>query len=234
MRVEREPWRPDWRDASAYSWLDSATGPQLAWEFLRRNAQYKSDFLALQAMKEERLSGLLNGGYEGSSINIEAKEAALCQRYGVAPLSSPDTPASEVRFSLCPPCFAIGWEAEGLFPDAVELDSENEVLVKFTLGTTLDLQIKEAKAFLKTLNTDASTRNRTKRYAPCLRALDGVAEGVNPYEIGRALMPDCIPSSFSAEANSLIEQGQALAAHKYLSLVFSEPAKAQRRGQKKR
>lgn len=43
-RVVAPAWLPDWRDASAYEWLELASPTVLAWQFLRRNADYQRAF----------------------------------------------------------------------------------------------------------------------------------------------------------------------------------------------
>jgi hypothetical protein len=40
------PTTPDWRNASAYAYLQQLNRVELAWEFLRRNANYIRDFRA--------------------------------------------------------------------------------------------------------------------------------------------------------------------------------------------
>ena len=37
----------DWRNASAYEYLSDLTQAELAWEFLRRNESYRTDFRRL-------------------------------------------------------------------------------------------------------------------------------------------------------------------------------------------
>jgi len=36
--------RPDWRSASAYEYLQELNSAGIAWEFLRRNAEYCADY----------------------------------------------------------------------------------------------------------------------------------------------------------------------------------------------
>jgi hypothetical protein len=38
------PSGPDWRSATAYAYLDNLSPSELAWEFLRRNPDYRSDY----------------------------------------------------------------------------------------------------------------------------------------------------------------------------------------------
>jgi hypothetical protein len=35
---------PDWRSAAAYAYLNDLTPAEYAWEFLRRNPNYRSDY----------------------------------------------------------------------------------------------------------------------------------------------------------------------------------------------
>lgn len=62
--------RPDtsrWRMSSAYDFVDDLTAEGLAWEFLRRNADYQHDFAAYQATADD----------------AEASAAAFRQRWGL-------------------------------------------------------------------------------------------------------------------------------------------------------
>jgi hypothetical protein len=34
----------DWRSSSAYDFLDNLNWPSIAWEFLRRDAEYRADY----------------------------------------------------------------------------------------------------------------------------------------------------------------------------------------------
>lgn len=43
---------PHWRLASDYDYIDSLTAPDLAWEWLRRNKQYQSDYASAQRSDE--------------------------------------------------------------------------------------------------------------------------------------------------------------------------------------
>lgn len=38
------PGGPNWRDSAAYAYLENLDAPELAWEFLRRNTEYRSAF----------------------------------------------------------------------------------------------------------------------------------------------------------------------------------------------
>lgn len=38
---------PDWRSAAAYAYLDDLKPAELAWEFLRRNSDYRRDYRAV-------------------------------------------------------------------------------------------------------------------------------------------------------------------------------------------
>lgn len=41
------PLGPDWRSAAAYAYLDNLSSSELAWEFLRRNPDYRRDHRAI-------------------------------------------------------------------------------------------------------------------------------------------------------------------------------------------
>ena len=34
----------DWRQAEAYAWCSELTAPEWAWQFLRRNPEYRADY----------------------------------------------------------------------------------------------------------------------------------------------------------------------------------------------
>jgi Proteobacterial transcriptional regulator-like domain len=50
--------KPDWRSAAAYDYVRGLTLPNLAWEFLRRNPDYRGDYEA----------ALTAGSQEGETI----------------------------------------------------------------------------------------------------------------------------------------------------------------------
>jgi hypothetical protein len=41
------PRRPDWRSPSDYEYLRQLDRAELAWEFLRRNQEYRKDFVRI-------------------------------------------------------------------------------------------------------------------------------------------------------------------------------------------
>lgn len=41
------PRRPDWRSPSNYDYLEQLDRAELAWEFLRRNQEYRKDFVRI-------------------------------------------------------------------------------------------------------------------------------------------------------------------------------------------
>ena len=45
--VQHMPPAPDWRSAAAYAYLDDLKPAELAWEFLRRNSDYRRDYRAV-------------------------------------------------------------------------------------------------------------------------------------------------------------------------------------------
>jgi hypothetical protein len=49
-RMRYDPnWRPDWREAERYEWLETRdSAQQFAWEFLRRNAKYQEVFKGIR------------------------------------------------------------------------------------------------------------------------------------------------------------------------------------------
>jgi len=42
-----------WRDPEAYDYLDNLAAPDLAWEFLRRNPDYRRGYAALMANPDD-------------------------------------------------------------------------------------------------------------------------------------------------------------------------------------
>lgn len=42
-----------WRSASEYEYAESLTAPDLAWEWLRRNARYQHDYASAKRKKED-------------------------------------------------------------------------------------------------------------------------------------------------------------------------------------
>lgn len=62
---------PDWRSAAAYDYLDCADPADIAWEFLRRNANYAADHRLTEAKESP-----------GDSSR-QAELAALAARWGL-------------------------------------------------------------------------------------------------------------------------------------------------------
>ena len=48
------PDATDWRSDAAYDYVDQIAASDLAWEWLRRNEDYRDDFAALSAATEQR------------------------------------------------------------------------------------------------------------------------------------------------------------------------------------
>jgi hypothetical protein len=48
------PSGPDWRSAAAYAYLDNLSPSELAWEFLRRNPDYRRDCRATAANVDQQ------------------------------------------------------------------------------------------------------------------------------------------------------------------------------------
>ncbi|WP_371683202.1 transcriptional regulator domain-containing protein, partial [Salipiger sp. D13] len=49
-----QPDRSNWRDQSAYDYLDDLAAPELGWECLRRNPEYQHDYAELAGGPPER------------------------------------------------------------------------------------------------------------------------------------------------------------------------------------
>lgn len=59
------PRRPDWRSPSNYHYLEQLDRAEMAWEFLRRNQEYRKDFVRI--------------------LDVTAREAtAIAERWGLS------------------------------------------------------------------------------------------------------------------------------------------------------
>ncbi len=93
--ANRNPWIPDWRDRSAYEWLEKRNSTkQFAWEFLRRNQRYiallsrihvdpsrerpEAQTRQPQESKTDYINRLMRPGYDATSGHVALLMQEFC------------------------------------------------------------------------------------------------------------------------------------------------------------
>lgn len=181
-----KPDLPDWRLASAYP--AAAPARWWAWQFLRRNPDYQSDY-AKWVADEAR--------YIADDENVDRPdESPFLDRWGVIVMWNPADPDRQAT------------PRESCLPrpihHAVERPRLHEAVMKFDLRYPIDRQIEYAKAYLMgqvehlqrvhefrgSTPVKLSAKGPHKRKLPeYLRALDASLEGATAREIAETLYP---------------------------------------------
>jgi len=181
---------PDPRDKVAYDQLDGLTLPQWAWQFLRRNPDYRAYWAEQVAVHD--------------GVVAKFDESELVRRFSLwAPV------APSVNVHEAPPFIAqvtpmIGVSAllkriglEGIpEPEHVQLEA-NQVAVPFDLSRGLDDQLALAAEKLKFLQRQLVDAGQVKiveprerkEWAAYLRLIDAEDAGLSDDEIMRLLFP---------------------------------------------
>ena len=192
MRFARNGF-PDWRDANAYPDESTFSDPPLlasdplnnrrawAWEFLRRNADYREDFMLYQKSSPEQ------------KASISAKYSLI---YMVPhSLSTPECPAPFLQ------TFALR-ELEESSPISAQIAGDKIALV-FDLTLPIEPQLDMARAQIKDKAStagidilwDSRTRLRDKAWPRYLRVLDARQQGAKSSEIVAQFIADGVLQS---------------------------------------
>jgi len=176
-------WLPDWKDKEQYPDPDTTSWKQWAWEFLRRNPDYRLDCLKFRG-------------------NGDDNETIACKKFGIQTLVCPSKGFEEadslgLLFSdfFLPDCLNYEDSQAG---HALSPKNIMEVIMVFDLNLPIDLQLKAAKKRLelekdviagceevsdeefKALTDPAKRREHTKKYRVYLRILDAFESGNDP------------------------------------------------------
>ncbi len=147
-------WLPDWRDEEAYAYLDDASPAQWAWEFVRRNPNYQTDYANYaaavaepRALPEESFSQYIGRAKTEDRWKIPPPKEAdeLSTRYHIEP--RPYDPALKdppIQFTQAPPHEQPPWVDLGYGDPAVE-HMRGRVAMIFDLNWPLKQQLQDAK-----------------------------------------------------------------------------------------
>lgn len=212
---------PDWRDAAQYP---AEAPPQWwAWQFLRRNRDYQSDYSQWSAALAQHAAD-----YD----NIDAPDAApLLERWGIRVLWDPADPSHH----LTPTTSALPTPIH----HAMERRRIHEVVMKFDLRYPIDRQIEYAKAYLMqevrfldrvhqsrgTPKSKFTAKGPHKRKLPeYLRALDASTARATVREIAETLYPhlarQLTRDSGIVRAEDALARGRELADSGYIDLMM--------------
>ncbi|HAG75166.1 MAG TPA: hypothetical protein DCL53_06870 [Thauera sp.] len=211
---------PDWRDSSAYP--KEAAARWWAWQFLRRNRDYQTDYAQWAAAMAR---------YTTDYENVDKPDdAPFLDRWGVIVMWDPVDPDHHATPS-------DSWLPRPIH-HAVERPRLHEAVMKFDLRYPIDRQIEYAKAYLMgqvehlqrvhefrgSTPVKFSAKGPHKRKLPeYLRALDASLAGATVREIAETLYPhlarELTRDAGMVRAEEAISRGRELSDSGYLDLM---------------
>lgn len=223
----KQPWLPNWKDASAYPDPDSTTPDQWAWEFLRRNPEYQQDFSVLTTFFDcdkgvFRPKKLAQYGYDDATRAL----ASFCEKYGLEYAIFP--PAPDRDFSRIGSLKASWGPAHVTYQDyflglgreqpALSPTKPGEVVIRVDLSLPISTTIERVSALMEDLRSylrqrgdiqqDGDPRFRPDKYPIYLRLLDA--------ESCAASLDDMASEIYPGKSNSYPEYQGRDAARKAL------------------
>jgi hypothetical protein len=203
---------PDWRSSDSYAGIAHLTMREIAWEFLRRNPAYQSDFKKSQRMNSKRADELIGrwGLCFGTDPNLKAREANVCWRHENCPsvivLSNivPGTSSPSFRISDAP-----GLSAERRTEDGAHIiireqdhcfqlflvasaDAEEGLQANIPLDDIADIRCAAVKSFWRFFTGQQAIHNARRsaarqKYSIALQVLDGCLAGATYREMTEVL-----------------------------------------------
>ncbi|WP_449191882.1 DNA -binding domain-containing protein [Thauera sp.] len=215
-----KPDLPDWRLASAYP--VEAPARWWAWQFLRRNPSYQSDYAQWAAAITQHAAD-----YD----KVDMPDATpMLERWGIVAMLNPADDAHHLTPIASPSPRPIH--------HAMERPRIHEVVLKFDLRYPIDRQIEYAKAYLMgqaehqqrvhefrgSTPLKFSAKGPHKRKLPeYLRALDASLEGATVREVAETLYPrlarELTRDAGMVRAEEAISRGQELSDSGYRDLM---------------
>lgn len=183
-------WLPDWTDVNQYPPVAGTTGTRWAWEFLRRNPEYRDAYSKLIHVPcMEEFSRLFD----------------IAERFHLTDGLYPPDPASsrDPRLSFRA-SYIRSYRYSEHHPEQTVRIPPDKLLIEFDLSLPIEDQIGEAKKLLKQANATQRSKFRASNFPTYLRILDARSECVTPsFEtIGQRLYPESFePASFAAKAH---------------------------------
>lgn len=199
---------PDWRNADTYSYTDGIGYKAWAWEFLRRNADYRDDWSECQGDMAKAARRAAKFGL----ITALDPNAPACREDGVFLWWSKKLVADHVV------ALNRGWIAETLAAMPLKIEC-----LTFDVSKPVDQQLKAARALLRKLKRarksgamKADTKAHKKLWKDYLRALDARNAGEPLKEIA------CVLFGHPAKVNKaadLIRQAKRLRDGGYRKII---------------
>ena len=237
-----EPKLPDWKNPDDYAYTDELTDSEWAWEFLRRNSGYRSDWrdfeeTAQLAPDDERARGLPD----------------IVKRIGEWGLLTPANPslnAKQLRGEIL--LWRPSLRAANVFvldrqsaADRVDALPPNLELFVLDLNKPLGPQINQVRELFRLLQragaepessrtsdgimpkpTATKPKSSTKANRPnwplYLRALDAEANGIKINEMARILFPNRVDSRARQSMRDAMQAAKRLKDIRYMDLIALE------------
>lgn len=183
---------PDWRDASQYPDPRKTKNKQWAWEFLRRNPDYRKDFY-----KKIGKNNLTYEVFNKPVIGFFEKKYRV--KYPLSPaVNSPPNTFRFVDVIIRSYNFdGIEWLLDHSNHNKVRLE-EGEFLVRINSNMPIKPQIDRIKRHVKTFDGSKTARKSAESYDVYLRTLDALESGAEVKEIAAVLFPK-IDNSYAAQ-----------------------------------
>jgi hypothetical protein len=190
-------WRPDWKDSYQYPNPKNTSRAQWAWEFLRRNPDYRKDYLERVIFEKKPINP-----EEGpkSYIYFRKKYRILCSPNDFCvpnPASSSLGSATFDKKKIY--AFRKPKSSKEKNYKAWCPLHDGDAAVIFNLNLPISSQLEQAKKALEEMQDQmmkekiislSSFRIRENHYQNYLRALDGREEGAKYKEIGEVISGD--------------------------------------------
>ncbi len=192
---------PNWKNKAEYAWLEGVSKTEWAWQFLKRNSEYREDF---EAAKKDGVIYIPPKGEDETDLQWQHRamdevggprkinrQSFYAEKWQILPpLSDPYEGAAPTFRREYPR--VVGWdELEKFFVESEgERVPENFALVAFDLR--YPIEFKSVQASLKSLQQcveSRALRNQSPNWTAHLRLLDALDSGAESSEI-RSVMKE--------------------------------------------
>ncbi|MHB1934587.1 MAG: transcriptional regulator domain-containing protein [Leptospirillum sp.] len=174
-------WLPDWRDASQYPPAEGTSGTRWAWEFLRRNPDYRKAY--------SELTHIISYGHRHESGSAPTDEEIMdetrrlfniCERFHLIDGVMPPDPKRNEN-----PClsFRAAWMRSYPYrekhPDQIITVPKGKILIEFDPSLPVETELQKARKILREHKREID-RFPTGKLADYLRILDANQDRTNP------------------------------------------------------
>jgi hypothetical protein len=183
---------PDWKNPKHYSVALSRA--RWAWEFMRRNAEYRNDFMQVaQAWKQVPRSGRNYRGPEAVDVDQLARDLGLKWKQ-LGPIADPANDATPLFF-VAGPIEPDGEQVQAFY-ETIDMSDRSEQLrefatLTFDLSRPLPEQLRRAAILLRkrkaTVPSIKPARSSVAQWRFYLRVLDAKQAGAGTDEIIAAI-----------------------------------------------